>query len=82
MRTVAVMAVTLAALAVSGSRASAQNYVGGSWCAYYGGGPLGGATNCGFYSYEQCMATLSGTGGMCARNQFYTGRDSRRRQRD
>jgi hypothetical protein len=82
MHTTAILAVTLAALAIWGSNASAQNYVGGPWCAYYGGGPLGGATNCGFYSYEQCMAALSGTGGRCARNTFYTGRDTRRRQRD
>ncbi len=51
------------------------------WCAY---GVKGGGTNCGFYSYEQCMATLSGNAGYCARNPWYSSgaRDSRRRQRD
>jgi hypothetical protein len=29
-----------------------------------------GATNCGFYSFEQCQAALSGNGGFCMRNPF------------
>ncbi|MGH6670725.1 MAG: DUF3551 domain-containing protein [Xanthobacteraceae bacterium] len=47
--------------------AAAQNY---PWCAYYGGHE-GSGTNCGFTSYEQCMQTLSGMGGFCARNTQY-----------
>jgi len=47
------------------THANAQNY---PWCAYYGGGGMGGGTNCGFISFEQCMATVSGIGGYCARN--------------
>jgi Protein of unknown function (DUF3551) len=43
----------------------------GSWCAYYGSGS--GGTNCGFYSWEQCQAAISGNGGYCARNQWYSG---------
>jgi hypothetical protein len=31
---------------------------------------MGGSTNCGFYSWGQCMATISGIGGYCALNQF------------
>ena len=42
------------------------------WCAVYGGED-GGGTNCGFVTLEQCRATVSGTGGFCAVNQFYTG---------
>ena len=42
------------------------------WCAVYGGS-AGGASNCGFVSYEQCMETLRGMGGFCERNLFYTG---------
>jgi hypothetical protein len=34
----------------------------GSWCAHYG---RSGATNCGFHSFEQCQAAVSGTGGFC-----------------
>jgi hypothetical protein len=34
-------------------------------------GDDGGGTNCGFVSYAQCMATLSGMGGFCNRNTQY-----------
>ena len=44
------------------------------WCAQYGRGG-GGATNCGFVTFSQCQATVSGIGGFCVRNQFYTGPD-------
>ena len=40
------------------------------WCAQYGGS-LGGATNCGFFTIEQCKATLSGGSDFCVPNQFY-----------
>jgi hypothetical protein len=33
----------------------------GPWCAYYSA-PFY-ATNCGFHTYEQCLATVSGVGG-------------------
>jgi Protein of unknown function (DUF3551) len=50
------------------------------WCAHYGF-----RTNCGFYSFEQCMATVSGNAGFCSRNQFenpnWTGGEARRRNR-
>ncbi len=39
------------------------------WCSVYGGA-LGGSQNCGFYSYQQCMANVSGIGGFCQRNAF------------
>jgi hypothetical protein len=40
------------------------------WCAEYSG-ETGGATNCGFFTIEQCRATVSGIGGFCVPNQFY-----------
>lgn len=43
------------------------------WCAAYGG-DMGGASNCGFTTWEQCMATVSGIGGFCEPNQFYNPR--------
>lgn len=52
------------------SGAQAQNY---PWCAVYGGGRGGGGQNCGFSTFEQCMATLSGQGGFCNRNTQYRG---------
>jgi len=42
------------------------------WCAQYGGHE-GGGTNCGFVTIEQCRATISGMGGFCVPNPFYTG---------
>ena len=34
------------------------------WCAVYGG-RSGGGTNCGFFTWQQCMAMVSGIGGFC-----------------
>jgi hypothetical protein len=44
------------------------------WCAQYGNGWSGGGRNCGFVTWQQCMQTVSGIGGHCERNPFYTGR--------
>lgn len=69
MRLLLLMLGILAVAAGIGSRAEAQNY---PWCAYYSGGDSGGGgTNCGFISFEQCMATVSGIGGFCALNTQY-----------
>jgi hypothetical protein len=82
MRTIAVASIMLATLFLSADGAQAA-----PWCANYGGGGNGGGggSNCGFYSFEQCMAALWGNGGFCAHNPFestYSGtRDSRRRYR-
>jgi hypothetical protein len=46
--------------------AQAQNY---PWCAHYGT-PYDD-TSCGFVSYEQCMASVSGIGGFCEKNDTY-----------
>jgi Protein of unknown function (DUF3551) len=51
----------------TGVRAEAQNY---PWCAHYGSA-FGGPVNCGFSSFGQCMATVSGTGGFCVQNSTY-----------
>lgn len=50
------------------------------WCAQYGGHGDGGR-NCGFASFEQCMATVSGIGGFCERNSFYQGSRQLKRPR-
>jgi hypothetical protein len=39
------------------------------WCAQYS--DISGATNCGFVSRAQCMATVSGIGGFCYENPAY-----------
>jgi hypothetical protein len=46
------------------------------WCAEYTGGALGGSSNCYFTTLEQCRATVSGVGGFCSPNPFYTGGSS------
>ena len=59
------VAVTLAGLG-SIAPVSAAEY---PWCAQYGG--RDGGRNCGFVSFQQCLATVHGMGGTCEQNQFY-----------
>jgi hypothetical protein len=55
----------LAIGALDASPASAQ----GAWCAQYSG-KGGGATNCGFYTLEQCRWAVSGVGGFCSPSPY------------
>jgi hypothetical protein len=49
------------------------------WCAWYDAYTY----NCGFYTFEQCRATVSGAGGFCYRNVRDSGyREPQRRPRD
>jgi hypothetical protein len=66
MRLVFSLAVALAVASI-GSGAQAQNY---PWCAQYSG-TMGGSMNCGFVSFDQCMATVRGMGGFCILNNTY-----------
>jgi hypothetical protein len=54
---VAVLAVSLAADASRGARAQ--------WCAFYDEYTY----NCGFRTFQQCLDTISGVGGMCRRDR-------------
>jgi hypothetical protein len=47
------------------------------WCAAY----RNGSNNCGFTTIEQCRESVSGVGGSCVPNQFYTGPDKTSAQR-
>jgi hypothetical protein len=38
----------------------------GTWCSHYDASTY----NCGFNSYAQCMANISGVGGLCSPNYF------------
>lgn len=49
------------------------------WCAQYRR-PLD-ATNCGFNTYQQCLATISGVGGYCYQNPAYLPPRERTRRR-
>ena len=60
-----ILGIFAAVLCVAQS-AAAQDY---PWCAYYG--PHFGATNCGFSTFQQCLATISGIGGSCGANPMY-----------
>ena len=55
----------LTAAALTTVKANAQNY---PWCANFADGA---GTNCGFTTYEQCMATSMGSGGTCTQNNLY-----------
>ena len=70
MRSMTLMLGILVTIAALGTSAEAQNY---PWCAIYGGGSAGGGRNCGFNTFEQCMATISGIGGTCQQNTTYRG---------
>jgi hypothetical protein len=58
----------------NGSTAHADPY---KWCADYGTSSDNG-TNCYFLTRQQCQAAISGNGGFCRPNPFYTGQQSRR----
>jgi len=81
MRHLSLLLGILIAVAATATSVQAQNY---PWCAQYAGAG-GGATNCGFVSYAQCMQTLQGMGGFCVQNTQYvrpaenTGRRARSR---
>jgi hypothetical protein len=65
----AILAALVIGLAVSASGGASAEVVY-PWCAYYSGKP--GGTNCGFSTFEQCQWAISGNGGFCDRNGFYT----------
>jgi hypothetical protein len=65
MRILVFVLAMFAATAGIGTRAEAQNY---PWCADYAGF---GSQNCGFTTFQQCMAALSGNGGFCNANTQY-----------
>jgi hypothetical protein len=60
------MSAALLGIAGISTHADAQNY---PWCAYLS--VMGGATNCGFTTFEQCRNYVSGNKGYCARNTQY-----------
>ena len=81
MRFTVLGAIVLSSLLLPGTvRAYDLPYDPYPWCANYGG-RFGGASNCGFSTWNQGMATVSGIGGFCARNQFYNPRPSSNRSR-
>jgi hypothetical protein len=64
--TILALGTLLGCSVMAATDAQAQNY---PWCAYYSGD--GGPRNCGFQTFEQCQADVSGIGGSCRRNTQY-----------
>jgi hypothetical protein len=56
----------VAATTLFNTPTKAQNY---PWCAIYNDGS--GSKNCGFASFQQCQADVSGIGGFCTQNSTY-----------
>ncbi len=63
-----VVLATIAPATMPTAPAHADQY---KWCAVYGGFRGDGGKNCGFVTYQQCLETISGTGGHCKPNPFY-----------
>jgi hypothetical protein len=65
MRTIAVLAILVAAvIGVTPRSASAERYY--PWCAWYDDWTY----NCSFTTHAQCLATISGVGGLCKPNSY------------
>ena len=79
-RTIMLATLALSSTVLAQAPASSLPYDPYPWCAVYSG-RFGGASNCGFSTWNQCMATVSGIGGFCAHNQFYNPRPSASRSR-
>jgi hypothetical protein len=78
MRSGIIVLATIAAAMMATPAAHADPY---KWCAVYAGNRGDGGTNCGFVTYQQCLATISGIGGHCEPNPFYTGPEAQPRKR-
>jgi hypothetical protein len=66
MRSLPILIAFLALAAATAPAGAQTNY---PWCSNFADGF--GGTNCGFVSYEQCMATVRGSGGFCDKNDTY-----------
>jgi len=69
MRILSSFAASAALLALGTFTAPAAAQTNYPWCSNFADGF--GGTNCGFVSYEQCMATVRGSGGYCDKNDTY-----------
>jgi hypothetical protein len=67
MRTSAFVAMMLTAVVTFAPRSATAAY-NLPWCAQYYDSNI---TSCAFTSYQQCMATISGIGGLCIQNFRY-----------
>jgi hypothetical protein len=75
MRAAGAALLLLVAAATGDASAQADPY---RWCAHYSG-EGGNGSNCYFMTLEQCRWAISGAGGRCSPNPFYTGSTAPRR---
>jgi hypothetical protein len=68
------LAVAVLAALIGTFPAAGQTNVCRPWCVIYTGGVLGGATNCGFTSYQQCTWTAQGLKILRAERRLPTGK--------
>jgi Protein of unknown function (DUF3551) len=71
MRLLSISAATTLMLTLFGATAHAD------WCASY----RSGGNNCGFHTYQQCMAAVSGNGGFCNTSPYSSSQTSERPRR-
>jgi hypothetical protein len=57
-------------LSMQGSATKAEEFIHYPWCLFNGGSD-GGTELCSFDSFDQCMLTRSGGGGICFANPAY-----------
>jgi hypothetical protein len=63
------MRLTTALLATALSLALDASAEAAPWCAWMSD-PRGFVNDCSYYTFEQCLATIHGLGGYCARNVY------------
>ena len=74
MRKIAIFGLfAMAILALSSPQPASAQMREYPWCARYDWT----TTNCGFVSFQQCLATISGIGGRCEPNPRYVPRQRR-----
>ncbi len=66
----------LASLALPSGDARAESKPYYAWCVFYDPSTY----NCGFTTYQQCMETARGSGGICRPNSFEAPRPQQKRQ--
>jgi hypothetical protein len=68
----------LVALLGAAPASFAQSAYDYPWCSIRGGRSGGGGQSCYFMTHAQCMASISGIGGICIRNPAFRGGEPRR----
>ena len=63
------VAIALSALLVVGTFDAASTAGAGAWCAAAGG--RNDYRNCGYFTFEQCLAAVTGVGTFCQPNPYF-----------